>query len=94
VIAPATAAHSRAKPQIGRPKTRPKTAMPVEYGAGSARWATPPSRLAAVIDWPSGPSTIHSVGTMFAGPTFCWVSRHHTRVITTKEAIRLSPNIA
>ncbi len=47
----------------------PNAANAVSWGGGNARWATPPSRFAAVMDCPSGPSTIHSVGTIAAGPT-------------------------
>ena len=28
-----------------------------------------------MTDWPSGPSTIHSVGTAAAAPTLCWARR-------------------
>ena len=47
-----------------------------------------------MIDWPSGPSTIHSVGTSRAGPTPCCSSLLQSTVITTNAASRLSPNIA
>jgi len=46
------------------------------------------------MDWPSGPSTIHSVGTRCAGPTLCTARRCQISVMITKDAISDSPNIA
>ena len=49
---------------------------------------------AAVTDGPSGPSTIHSVGTMTAAPGLYVTSFDHTRVMMITEANRLMPNMA
>ena len=58
VIAAASASHIIAKPQVGTPYSRAKTAAPAAYGAGSTWAAWVPRFPAAVTDWPSGPSTI------------------------------------
>jgi hypothetical protein len=94
VKADARHAHSRAKPQSGTPRTTPRTTNPVAYGAGSTDSAAVPSRFAAVIACPSGPSTIQSVGTAAAAPTVPTDSRCQIIVITTSAATRLNPNIA
>jgi hypothetical protein len=61
----------------------------VPYGSGSALL----SRQAAVIDWPSGPSTIHRVGISWAGPAAIAASRRQTSAMISAEAARLSANI-
>ncbi|ANZ40147.1 hypothetical protein BBK82_33050 [Lentzea guizhouensis] len=85
VAAAAITTHSRANPHVVVP-----------YRTANAFWpgstATPASRLAAVIDWPSGPSTIHSAGTASPGP--CWTSR--CQICGTRHTVanRLTPNSA
>jgi hypothetical protein len=46
------------------------------------------------MDWPSGPSTIHSVGTITAAPGLCVTSRAQTCGMMIIEANRLMPNMA
>jgi hypothetical protein len=46
------------------------------------------------MDCPSGPSTIHRVGTMRASPVLWIARRYQIRVMTMIEASRLRPNIA
>jgi len=94
VTAAASASHIIANPQVGTPYSRAKTAAPTAYGAGSTWAAWVPRFPAAVTDWPSGPSTIHSVGTMTAAPGLCVTSRAQRRVMMITEANRLMPNMA
>ena len=65
------------------------------YGPGSADAEAVPSELAAVTDWPSGPSTIHSVGTSRAG-TRAVRQQASTRSAAAGQSVanRLMPNIA
>ena len=63
VSAVARAIHSTQKPHTGTPNRTAKTLIPPASSAGTASAAFVPSRPAAVMPWPSGPSTIHSVGT-------------------------------
>jgi hypothetical protein len=53
--------HHRETPH-GQAVDQAEGAEAVLNGAGSASCASVPRLFAAVIDWPSGPSTIHSVG--------------------------------
>ena len=59
----ASAIHSTANPHTGTPNSTAKTFIPLASSAVTASAAFAPSRPAAVMPWPSGPSTIHSVGT-------------------------------
>jgi len=94
VIAAASTSQTMANPQTGIPYSSAATVAPVPYGAGSTCAATLPRLLAAVTDCPSGPSTIHSVGAIAAGPTLCWTSRDQICGMMISEASRLMPNMA
>ena len=94
VSAAARTSHTMANPHTGTPYSRAATAAPVAYGAGSTDPATLARLLVAVTDCPSGPSTIHSVGTMIAAPTLCWTSRDQICGMMISDASRLMPNIA
>ena len=48
----------------------------------------------AVIDWPSGPSTIQEVGTMTAGSVLYVTSRPHSSVMMMTDMNSAMPNIA
>ena len=54
------------RPAPRRRRRAPRS--PAPSGARSSSPACGPSRPTAVIDWPSGPSTIHSVGIIRGGP--------------------------
>ena len=94
VIAAASTSHTMANPQVGTPYSRAKTAAPTAYGSGSTWAAWVPRFPAAVTDWPSGPSTIHSVGAMTAAPGLYVTSRAQIWVMMITEANRLMPNMA
>ncbi len=94
VIAAARTSHAIANPHAGTPYSSASTAAPDAYGAGSTPAAAVPRTPAAVTDWPSGPSTIHSVGTRTAGPAPRVTSRDQIWVMMITEANRLMPNIA
>jgi hypothetical protein len=94
VIAAASTSHTMANPHTGIPYSSAATVAPVPYGAGSTWTAARPRLLAAVTDCPSGPSTIHSVGAMAAGPALCWTSRDQICGMMISEASRLMPNMA
>ncbi len=78
----------------GTPYKTPKASIARARVPDTARWAFPPRRFAAVMDWPSGPSTIHKVGTAAAAPILCPARRFQISVVIMMEASRLSPNIA
>lgn len=67
VSAAATASHSIANPHVGNPYSRANTSAPAGYGGRRTSPATRARFPAAVIDCPSGPSTIQHVGIMTAG---------------------------
>jgi hypothetical protein len=94
VTAAAMASQAMANPQAGKPYSSAKTSAPAGYGAGRARPATRARFPAAVTDWPSGPSTIHKVGTSTAGSVLCVTSRPQSSVMMMTEANSEMPNIA
>jgi len=59
----ASAIHNTAKPHTGTPYRIANTFMSSATSCSTASPATAPRSPAAVMDWPRGPSTIHSVGT-------------------------------
>jgi hypothetical protein len=59
----ASVIHSSANPHTGTPNSTAKTFIAPARSGGTANAALAPSRPAAVMPWPSGPRTIHSVGT-------------------------------
>ncbi len=63
VSAVASAIHSTQNPHTGTPNRIEKIAIPSARSGCTASAAFVPSRPAAVMPWPNGPNTIHSVGT-------------------------------
>ena len=59
----ASTIHSTANPHTGTPKSTANTFRAPAIWGSTAAAALPPSSPAAVMDCPSGPSTIHSVAT-------------------------------
>ena len=53
-----------------------------------------PNALAAVIDWPTMPSVIHTVGTAWVAGSPACTNREYTIVMMIIPTSRLSPNIA
>ena len=94
VTAAAMTSHAMANPQVGRPYSSANTEAPVAYGACRVGLATLARFPAAVIDWPSGPSTIQEVGTIRAGSVLYVTSRPHTSVMMMTDANSEMPNIA
>ena len=94
VTVAATAAQSRARPHTGTPYSTANPRSAPAAGAGRTPPAAPPSRHTAVTDWPSGPSTMNSIGTAPAGPAPCRASRASSCRSTTTEPATPSPNSA
>ena len=94
VSAVANAIHNTANPQTGTPYRIAKTPMPSARCGSTASAALVPRSPAAVMDWPSGPSTIHSVGTRAVPDVPKCARRLHTMVMMMSDATSDSPNIA
>ncbi|MDE0777073.1 MAG: hypothetical protein OSB43_12425 [Nocardioides sp.] len=93
VSARASEAHNRAKPHMGAPKRTSRVATASPYGAGRDAGAVTARVCEAVIDCPSGPSTIHRVGTAAAAPTWWCINRPQISVMIIRLATRVRPNI-
>ncbi|GAA4926802.1 hypothetical protein GCM10023237_55530 [Streptomyces coeruleoprunus] len=85
--AAASASHSSAKPITGTPYT---TASCRAYGTPGTVSA---NMFAAVVDWPSGPSTSSSVGVSTSGSGPPVTSRPNTSGSISSVASRLTPNM-
>src|SRR5438105_4501075 len=62
--------------------------------AGRPRRPGVPRLPAAVTDWPSGPGTIHGVGTITAGSVWCTTSRAQICVMMIIEANKLAAELS
>ena len=94
VSAAAIGIHSIMNPNIGTPNTTAKASKAVDSGGGTALSAAVPSAPAAVMDCPTGPSTIHSVGTLAEPELPKWASLLQISVMMMIEVTRLIPKHA
>ena len=94
VSAVASAIHSTANPHTGTPNKIANEFMAAAISGSTANAALRPRSPAAVMDWPSGPSTIHSVGTRAVPEVPYSASRLQIIEMMMKAATRLSPNSA
>lgn len=86
--------HNQIKPHMGTPYTRANALKPVAKGSSMAVIAALPREHAAVIDCPTGPNTIQSVGTRVEPDDPKWANRLQIIVIMINDATRLIPNMA
>ena len=90
----ASAIHSTANPRTGTPNSTAKTFIPSASSSGTANAAFAPSRPAAVMPCPRGPSTIHRVGTLVVPDVPYSASLLQIIAMMISAATSDSPNIA